>query len=108
MKFLAYILLALATTPALAGPNDPRWCGPPARDAQNRIVRDAGLVREFARVWPKPQDGRRWYVDHVIPLACGGCDSMSNLQWLPEVQWREKSRWERRIYGGHGVSRGCL
>jgi len=37
-------------------------------------------------------------MDHVIPLACGGGDAIQNLQWLPTAAWREKSKWERKIY----------
>jgi len=37
-------------------------------------------------------------MDHVIPLACGGGDAVINLQWLLTAMWREKAKWERRIY----------
>lgn len=101
---LAVVLLLWA---ALAEAADPRFCGPPARDANGRIVRREAVQREFERLYPRPRDGRRWYKDHPIPLACGGCDSIINMQWLPEEQWREKSRWERKVYGGRGISKGC-
>lgn len=44
-----------------------------------------------------------WAIDHVIPLAVGGCDAVSNLQWLP-VEIKScagtvcKDRWERKVY----------
>jgi len=48
-------------------------------------------------------------MDHVIPLACGGGDVVINLQWLPTALWREKSKWERKIYlsPGQAPTRYC-
>lgn len=43
-----------------------------------------------------------WQVDHVIPRDNGGCDVVSNMQWLPV--WLKtcaghcKDRFERKIY----------
>ena len=44
-----------------------------------------------------------WAKNHTIPLACGGADSVSNLQWLPVViksGWQDWQidRFERKIY----------
>lgn len=44
-----------------------------------------------------------WAVDHVIPLACGGVDKPSNMQWLPLAikscaGTLCKDRWERKVY----------
>lgn len=102
-----FLAIALAAAAPAGAEDDPRFCGPPARYDNGEIVRSQSVLREFERLHPKPQDGRRWYRDHVIPLACGGCDSVSNLQWLHEEAWRDKSKWERIIYGGRGVSPGC-
>lgn len=101
--FLIVLLLAAG----LAFADDARFCGVPERDADGTIKRSSTVLRDFEREWTKPQDGRRWYRDHVIPLACGGCDSVANLQWLHEQAWRDKSKWERKIYGGRGMSEGC-
>jgi hypothetical protein len=105
MKTLALALAMLFATSAIGA--DPRFCGPPARDAGGTIIRSQTVLRAFQREHPKPQDGRKWIMDHVVPLACGGCDAVQNLQWLPEEQWRAKSLWERKVYGGHGISPGC-
>ena len=101
---LMLVGLTAAIPPATT---ETRLCGPPARHARGKIIRRANVLHEFERLYPRPQDGRRWYKDHVLPLACGGCDAVWNLQWLPEAQWREKSTWERRVYGGRGISTGC-
>lgn len=105
----ALLLLALAL-PALADPvTDPRYCGPPARDADGRIARRADVLREFKRIHPCPSTGKAtgacpgWAIDHTLPLACGGCDSVPNLAWMPNAIKSgpgrlPKDRWERRVY----------
>ena len=123
MKRTANLLLIFfgLVVPAFAGPLDEtRYCGAPARDAQGQIIRRADVLRAFERAHPCPAPvGEKvsllaprarpvtsncpgWYRDHVIPLACGGCDAVSNLQWLPEAQWKAKSRFERKIYAPGG------
>lgn len=53
-----------------------------------------------------------WAIDHVIPLACGGVDAVYNLQWLPDQIKSgrgkySKDHFERVVYGGQGMSKGC-
>lgn len=103
------LLLLLSLVAALAAAVDPRYCGPPERDAEGRIVRSAEPVRAFRALYACPSTGRYagacpgWALDHVVPLACGGCDAVGNLQWLP-VETKSaagslpKDRWERRVY----------
>lgn len=111
---VAAILLVsvLAAGVAYAGPLDEtRFCGPPARNAKGEIIRRADVLRAFVRKHPCPEPVGTacpgWRRDHVIPLACGGCDAVANLQWMPVAAWADKSKWERKIYGGHGMSAGC-
>lgn len=106
------LLLALISLPAYAQPLDPllehRYCGPPARTAAGEIKRSAAVLGAFRRAHPCPVTGLStgacagWAIDHVIPLACGGCDAVSNLQWLPDglksVAVIGKDRFERKIY----------
>lgn len=104
------ILIALLLSGA-AHAADPRFCGPPARNAHGEIVRSTKVLADFERQWPKPVDGRTWYIDHIVPLACGGCDALQNLQWLPgdlkTCAGKCKDRWERKVYGGHAISQAC-
>jgi len=71
--------------------------------------RSSTVVSAFRRIHPCPATGQTegpcpgWAVDHVIPLAVGGCDAVFNLQWLPnEIKSCAgtvcKDRWERKIY----------
>jgi hypothetical protein len=101
-------LIALLFFCAVVQASDARYCrDAPLRDERGRILRDHAVLREFQRIHPCPATGRvtgacpGWAIDHVIPLAVGGCDSVVNLQWLP---WRlkgsrcGKDRFERQIY----------
>lgn len=67
-----------------------------ARNRKGEVVRSAYRRSLFWRMtgFPKGRDG--CYADHVVPLACGGCDVPSNMQWLTEAEWKDKTRWERR------------
>lgn len=41
-------------------------------------------------------------VDHVTPLACGGADRPSNMQWQTIAEGKAKDKWERKgCKGGH-------
>lgn len=107
--------LVLVVYEAGAGALDEtRCCITPARTASGEIARRAAVISEFRKMWSCPSTGLKtgacpgWYIDHVIPLACGGIDAVFNLQWLPEAVWRDKSKWERKIYGGRGMSTRCL
>lgn len=65
------------------------------RDKQGHLVRSKSRRDLFRKMTGYPK-GRPGYVaDHVVPLACGGCDVPSNFQWLTVEEWREKTRWER-------------
>lgn len=83
-------LLLLAALPVRADPLvETRYCGAPVRNAAGGIVRRADVLAAFQRAHPCPSTGLRtgpcagWHKNHEIPLACGGCDSVSNLIWLP-------------------------
>lgn len=108
MKYFLAILLASSGL-AFADSHliETRYCGV-QRDDSGRIKRSARVVKEFEKIHPLPSGYSRsdWQVDHVIPLAAAGCDSVSNMQWLPKTikACKEddcKDRWEREgIYGG--------
>ena len=89
--------------------DETRYCGEPKRTAAGRILRRADVLVEFRRLYACPATGRHtgpckgWAIDHVIPLAVGGCDAVRNLQWLPnKIKSCSgtvcKDRWERKVY----------
>lgn len=65
-----------------------------------RQPRSAVAKAEFKRLHPCPANGHRsgacpgYVIDHVIPLACGGADAPSNMQWQDVAAAKEKDRWE--------------
>ena len=107
MRFVILFLLSFSAAAA-----DPRMCfTEPKRDVDGTILRSAAPLHQFQKLYPCPSTNERvgpcpgWHKDHVIPLACGGCDTVANLQWLPvEIKSAPgilaKDRWERSVYCG--------
>lgn len=110
---LKLIILVVLMLPNFAyGLEDPRYCGPPERRADGRIVRSTKVLNDFKKMYPCPSTGEDhgncpgWAIDHVVPRVCGGCDTILNLQWLPnEIKSGPgdlpKDRWERKVYCVH-------
>lgn len=59
------------------------------RNADGTINRQPIVIKAFRKIHPCPSTGLTtgacsgWAINHVIPLACGGRDAVSNMQWLP-------------------------
>lgn len=111
IKDIVSVIVAacLVTTIAHAEPTtniDPRYCGgEPKRNEAGKIMRNVAERKRFESMYPLPQQYKReeWQVDHVIPLAVGGCDVILNMQWLPKkiktcADDLCKDRFERIIY----------
>lgn len=106
MKLLVFSFIFSFST--LVSGQDTRVCGTPARDEHGVILRSDAVKRAFQAQYPCPSTNKPtgscpgWAKDHVIPLACGGCDSVENMQWLPHYlkscKGVCKDRWERKIY----------
>lgn len=106
----APVWAALPAPGTPGAPDDPRYCGEPARDAKGKIKRSQKVLRDFAKVFPCPAtlkpvpSCKGWAIDHVGPLAAGFCDSQINLQWLPLsikscARPDCKDRFERKYHG---------
>jgi hypothetical protein len=86
----AATVIALAIALAFPGPLS-------AREHRSREV-----TREFQREHPCPSTGKTsgacpgYRKDHIVPLACGGPDAVSNLQWQPVRDARAKDKIERK------------
>jgi hypothetical protein len=63
-----------------------------------REYRSREVTREFQREHPCPSTGRTsggcpgYRKDHIKPLACGGLDAVSNLQWQTIAEARAKDK----------------
>lgn len=70
------------------------------REKRSRAARDA-----FERENPCPATGEPrgacpgYVVDHIVPLACGGADEPSNMQWQTVADAKAKDKWERKGCG---------
>ena len=66
----------------------PARAGSPSVGFDDHSKRSSAARSQFVRSHPCPSTGRTdgpcpgYHVDHVTPLACGGSDSPSNMQWL--------------------------
>lgn len=104
------VLIAACAVEAKANPLvDERYIGEPKRDAKGQIIRRADVINAFKHIHPCPSTGKKtgackgWQINHVIPLACGGADAVSNMQWMPTITktcWQDwcNDRFERKIY----------
>jgi hypothetical protein len=75
-----------ATTPATPG----------ARDTHGRLKRSESAKDQFLRQTGHPHGWPGHVVDHRIPLACGGADAPSNMQWQTTEEAKAKDRIERQ------------
>jgi len=90
MRILMVVLTMMFSSLANADLSlDPRWCGVVVRNEDGSIKRSSAVLRAFQIIHPCPVTGSRtgscpgWSIDHTIALACGGCDDIHNLQWMP-------------------------
>ncbi len=57
---------------------------------------------EFKKLHYCPSTGKPkgrcagYVIDHIKPLACGGADSPSNMEWQTKEAAKLKDKWERK------------
>jgi hypothetical protein len=72
-----------------------------------REKRSKAAIDAFKRENPCPSTDRRsgpchgYVINHIKPLACGGADAPSNMQWQTVAAGKAKDKWERK--GCHSV-----
>jgi hypothetical protein len=67
-----------------------------ARDERGRIQRSDAARHAFARQTGYPHGRPGYVIDHIVPLACGGTDAPSNMQWQTIAAAKAKDSVERR------------
>jgi hypothetical protein len=65
------------------------------RAANGRIERSAAAKHQFEVQTGYPHGRAGYVVDHIVPLACGGADAPSNMQWQTVAEAKAKDRTER-------------
>jgi len=71
------------------------WCTTCPRDEHGRIKRSHSEVQKFKRLTGHPRGWKGHVVDHIVALACGGCDCVANMQWQTIEDAKAKDKWER-------------
>lgn len=66
------------------------------RAGHTRIQRSEEAKRDFLRQTGHPHGWPGHVVDHVVPLACGGADAPSNMQWQTTEAAKAKDQVERQ------------
>jgi len=66
-----------------------------ARTTKGRIARSAAAKHTFEAQTGYPHGRPGYVVDHITPLACGGVDAPSNMQWQTIAAARAKDKVER-------------
>ena len=72
------------------------------RDSRGRIRRSESAKNAFKRSNSCPATGKTsgpcpgYVIDHVTPLAKGGKDNPSNMQWQTRKAAKAKDKWERK------------
>jgi hypothetical protein len=88
--FIATLVGALALSPSIVRASE---------------YRSLTVKHEFQQLHPCPSTGKTtgrcpgYIKDHIVPLACGGPDAVSNLQWQTVAAAKAKDRWELRACG---------
>lgn len=74
----------------------PRYTAPgETRDSHGRIRRSRAAKDAFERETGHPHGWPGHVVDHIVPLACGGADDPSNMQWQTTADGKAKDKVER-------------
>lgn len=65
------------------------------RHSHGRTKRSRAAKDAFMRQTGYPHGRKGYVVDHKVPLACGGSDSPSNMEWQTVADAKAKDKWER-------------
>ena len=65
------------------------------RTTSGRIARSEAAKHQFEAQTGYPHGRPGYVVDHIVPLACGGADALSNMQWQTIAEGKAKDKTER-------------
>lgn len=74
-------------------------------DGLAKAHRSEAQKNAFKRENPCPSNGNNhgrcpgYVIDHIVPLACGGADDPSNMQWQTVSDGKIKDRFELGMCG---------
>src|SRR2546425_313737 len=96
-----------STAPHTASPRSPvashprvtTRATPGARDSHGRLKRSETAKDGFMRQTGHPHGWPGHVVDHRVPLACGGADAPSNMQWQTSEERRRRRRTRSSVGG---------
>ena len=101
---LLVLLLAGTAATAQSALTETRYCGAPKRDASGEIIRRADVIYAYRKIHPCPATLKYgmgacpgWALNHNVSLACGGCDSVSNLSFMRNDVKKIVDGYERKI-----------
>lgn len=69
------------------------------RDTRGRIARSETAKHAFEVQTGYPKGRPGYVIDHIVPLACGGADAPTNMQWQTVAEAKAKDRVERKGCG---------
>ena len=76
------------------------FLAPASLNASAEYHRSQKAKTIFKYSHPCPATGRTkgscpdYVIDHIKPLACGGADDPSNMQWQTKAEAKAKDKWE--------------
>ena len=92
-----YVPAPSVTTPPAASPSrvGPSTSGSAALATNGKVARSEEAKRTFEKQTGFPRGRPGYVIDHKVPLACGGADSPSNMQWQTVAEGKAKDKIER-------------
>lgn len=75
-----------------------------------KTERSQAAKNHFKHSNPCPSNGKNqgpcpgYIIDHINPIACGGADASSNMQWQTVADGKAKDKWERSGCGGKAAN----
>jgi len=110
---MKWLTVGLGVVFLCASPVPERPCV--TRGERGLVVRSRPAKFDFIQcVTGKRKSVPTHYVEHLIPLACGGSDRAKNMALVPISMWDWKRRWERKdcnqtreFFLGLGIGEAC-